>query len=203
MFTAYFVTFTRLYGGVVYIDVIQLYLYEFDFGILGKNSVEHFRFIVERKPEVSYFTFFFEFDTLFVRATAFEFFVSFGCLLVHKIKVEIIYAEYVQLAFKKRTDFAFAVEIRARKFVGENVFIPRVAFYETLRKSGLAFTVEIAVRGIEIIKTTCDKQIDHFRKFVEVDFVAVHRQTHATETEILFYFVKSVHIVLLIYNSFR
>ncbi len=59
------------------------------------------------------------------------------------------------------------------------------------------------VRGIEIIESFRQIIIDHAGKFFVILLLALHRQTHAAESEILFHSVKVLHSQSLRFFLFR
>lgn len=51
----------RLYAGIVEVDVIQLYLHRFDFGVFGKDRIREFGAVVEGQTDVFYLSLRFQF----------------------------------------------------------------------------------------------------------------------------------------------
>ncbi len=201
MFVANLQTLARLNGGIVEVKVIELNLHGFDLRIAAENFIQYFRRIVKGDPDVLYPPFRLEFERLLVSAATLELYKVFPVLRVHKIEVEIIDAAYFQLAFEKRTDVRFRLEIGLRQLIRKNIFPPGVSFYKAIAQSGFALSADIYVCRIEIIETAFYKRIDHFVKLGMVYFIAVHGQTHTAESEIFTYFFK--HILSAFLRSYR
>ena len=53
-----------------------------------------------------------------------------------------------------------------------------------------ATTADIAMRRIEVIETTFDKQIRHATDLFQIDFAVLHGETHAAEAKLLLDFWK-------------
>lgn len=125
----------------------------------------------------------------------FEVCKNLGRLCVHQVKIKVIDAAQPQLTFKKLADLGFRFEIGIGQFVGQRKAVPRVTCDQAVAQGGFALPVRVAVRRVKVIETAVGKGIDHFVEFCGIHFLALHGQTHAAETEILFDFSESKHIV--------
>lgn len=96
-----------------------------------------------------------------------------------------------------------AVEAMRGKFVRKHKFFPRITLHEAIAKRRFALPADIYVRGIEIIESFRQIIIDHAGKFFVILLLALHRQTHAAESEILFHSFKVLHSQSLRFFLFR
>ena len=122
---------------------------------------------------------FFELHCLLVCAALFVFFENVLALRVHEMKIEIINAAALKLQLKQRAYLLFAVEERCGKLVRENKAFSGVAAHYAVAYGAFAFCAEIYSRRVEIVEAGLHEIIYHAAEFAAVDFVALHRQTHA------------------------
>ena len=121
---------------------------------------------------------------------------NFLALGVHQVKVQIVYAQGFQLAFKEGANVRFALEIHVGKFVRQDVAFAGVAVGQGGLQGLLALALQIAVGGVEIVETGGEKCIYHPLHLVQVHFLTLHGQAHTAEAKVLFDFLHGG-------NSFR
>ena len=107
-------------------------------------------------------------------------------LRVHEVKVKILDAAGVQLALEERTDIRLGLEEIRRQLVRQDIAVAGIAARETFAQRKLAFALQIAVRGVEVVEARAQKGVDHFRRLRDVDLFALHRQAHEAKAKILF-----------------
>ena len=186
----------RLYCGIVVVEVIELYLNDLEFGIFGEDLIENVGGIVEGKSYVLDLALCLKLKCGLIRAASLVFFVRAAVLRVHKIEVKIVDAAYFELLFKEGSYFLIRVEIVDRELIGEDIAISGIAGGEAFFKRDLTCSAEIAVRGVEIVKSVFNKRVYHTGKLGVIDLIAVHGKAHTAESKILFY-VSKRHIFVL------
>ena len=107
-------------------------------------------------------------------------------LRVHEVKVKIIHAAGLELAFEERADVLLLFEEVPRELVRQDVALARIAARETCADGQLAFAVDIAVGRVEIVEAARKEQVRHPFDLLDIHLFAEHRQTHAAEAEIAF-----------------
>ncbi len=146
-----------------------------------------------------YLALFFELKRLLVCAAFLEFNKIIVVLRVHQIKIKIVHAAYFKLAFKEGAHIRLGLEKACRQLVGKNVLLARITVDKALAQRLFALTAEITVRRVKVIEAGVDKIIDHSAEFFMIDLAVLHRQTHTSEFEILFYFFKITHLPSSVY----
>ena len=121
---------------------------------------------------------------------------------MEKRQVKIFHTAGGKLFFKKRTYFLFAVEEGSGQLVNEQEAFARIALYKAVPKSGLALTVDINACCVKIVEAFCHEAVDHTCEFGIINLVAVHRQTHAAESEIFFHVFEAVWRIAVHFNAF-
>jgi hypothetical protein len=121
---------------------------------------------------------------------------------VHKIKIEILNAAYLELFLKKRDYLLLGIKEVGRELVGKDVSLAGIARGQAFSDRDLAFSVYVSVRGIKIVEARFNKGIDHLRRLLVVYVAVFHRKPHTTEAKILFYLCKNLicHIFLLYFE---
>ena len=188
------IAFACLNLRVVQINIIQLKLHDLRLRIFREDLIEHLGGVVERDADVLYSALRFQLKGCLVGSAALEFLKNVLALRVHEIEVKILHAAGFELALKERTYVLLFIKIRACELIGEDIALSRAALHKALPYGCLALAAEVAVSRIEIIKPLCKEVIDHLAKFRKIHLVAVHRQTHTAEAEILLYIFKFTHV---------
>ena len=137
--------------------------------------------------------FFFQFHCLLIGMAFLIFCKNIPVLGMHQIEIKIVHAAGSKLLLKKRTDFFFCLKKVGRKLIGKYKGLSWIALYHTLPDRRLALTPNISFGCVKIIKSLRHILVYHPGKLLIIHFLAFHRQTHTTESEILLHFLKFTH----------
>ena len=188
--SAHFIALSGLNSGILVVEIIELDLHDLDLRILGQNTFQHLRRVMEGNPDMPDLSLLFQVERRLIGAAAPELFKIFTRLRVHQIEVEILHAACLELALKEGTDVLLFLEIGLGQFVGENERLARMALDEAVAQRRLALARKIAVRRIEVVEALGQEGVDHALELRVIDLAPLHRQAHAAEAEIFMYVFK-------------
>ena len=103
--------------------------------------------------------------------------------LEHHIDVS-VYASR-EYTWQQMREIRLGLEKVLRQLVRQDVALPGIAAGETLPQRRLALALQIAVGGVEIVEARVQKGVHHLFRLRDVHVLAVHRQPHAAEAEVL------------------
>ena len=174
-----------LYGGIVVVQIVELDLYHLDVRIVGEDLLQHLGGVVEGDAHMAHLALRLQPERRLVGMALPEMGIVPRPLRVHQIKVEVFHAAGRQLALKEGPDVRLGLEEVGRQLVRQDVALPGIAAGETLPQRRLALALQIAVGGVEIVEARVQKGVHHLFRLRDVHVLAVHRQPHAAEAEVL------------------
>lgn len=183
------VALTTLDGGIFKVYIIELNLHDFDFRVFRENLLQNLGRIVEGDAYMANFPLRFQSEGRFVGVALLEMGENFLALGVHQVKVQIVYAQGLQLTFKEGADVRFTLEIHVGEFVRQDVAFPGVAVGQGDLQGLLTLALQIAAGSVEIVEAGGQKRVYHPFCFVQVHFFTLHGQAHTAEAKVLFDFL--------------
>ena len=198
MLAANLVALAALHSNIIVIQVVELNLYHLDLRVLGQDLVQHLGAVVEREAHMADPALGFQRKGGLVGAAGLELFKIVGVLGVHQVKIKVVHAAGLQLAFKKRADVSLGLEIAVGQLVGQTVGLAGVAAGQTLFQGQLTLAANVTVGGVKIVESLRQKLVHHAGGLGNVHLVVVHRQAHTAKAEILFHFIHLLHYILLL-----
>ena len=79
------------------------------------------------------------------------------------------------MLFEKRANVFRTVEIGRRQLVCKQIPLARVSVDEDVAECYFTFSLEVAVRGVEVVEAPGEEFIHHLGEFCEVDLAVLHR----------------------------
>ena len=190
MLAAHVIAFAAFDAFVFIIQIIELQLHEFHLRMIRENLVQNRRLVVERQPHMADLALRLQLQRRLIRVAFLVVIVVVAVLRMHQVEVEIIDAANLQLLVKHHADVLLRLEIAFRQLVGQEIFFTRITAGQTMLQRLLATAADIAVRRVEVVETTFDKQIRHAADLLQIDLPVLHGETHAAKAKLLFDFWK-------------
>ena len=121
MLAADFINLAALYGNVLVVKVVELYLNYLDFRILSEYTVQYSCLVMERQSHMADLSLRLEIECGLICAALLEELKVFCILRVHQQKVKVFNSACLKLRIDQRSDILFRLEVRVRKLVRQDV----------------------------------------------------------------------------------
>ena len=177
----------RLDAGAFPVRVIDLQLDKIDFRVVGQDSVEHRRGIVEGKADLFGLAFSLELLNEFKAAQLGGQVVGFAPQIVQQVVVKVLDPAALELLLKVHGVFFGFGDLENRHFVGQQEAVARVTLDQALTHRLFAVLLMIREGGVDISEAFGQEAVKHGieRLIVNVgDVLIEQRQAHAAKAEL-------------------